>query len=178
MSFVYDPANDRELLVKDARYSSRALWFSWTAAVVSVIGLFVIFVLPIAFAFTYLALRNSIQAQQEGFRYNQFTALRLISMAPFAAVAGLALYLVPTVMNDTSGWASLGILLVILFSLPAILVANIIGFFTTRSLRKRDQVGEPRGASLMIFRVIGYVSFVLTVFALLMGGFGFMASFI
>lgn len=176
MSFVYDPA-DKDLLIKDARYYSRALWFSWSALILSVAGLVFPFILPIGLVFTYLAYRNSVQATQEGFRYNQFWPLRMISLAPFVAIVGIALYWIGVLTNGTSGWASLGVLIMGLIALPFAFIASIIGFFTTRSLRRKDGIVEPRNIYLLLFRILGYLSFAAACFFIVMGGLGILGSF-
>ena len=177
MSFVYDPA-DKDLLIKDARYYSRALWFSWTALVIAIVGLTLSFILPMGLVFTYLAYRNSVQAREEGFRYNQFWPLRMISLAPFVAVVGIVLYWVGVLTQDTSGWASLGILIMALIALPFAFIANIVGFFTTRYLRRKDGITEPRNIYLLLFRILGYLSFAAACFFIAMGGLGILSSFL
>ena len=176
MSFVYYPTN-QEMLVKDARYSSRAQGFSWTAFVISLVSLAIPCILPLGLVFTYLAYRNSVQATKKGFRYNQFNLLRIIAFSPFIALIGITLYWISIITTDTSGgWAALGVFFIVIFAIPFAFIANIVGFFTTYSMRRKDGVKEPLNAGLIMFKIVGYLSFTASLAFIAIGGMTFIGN--
>lgn len=166
MSFIYDPSNqdgsstytNAPLQVSNIHYFKRAAWFTGVSIVISLVGIFA-FIFPLAFAFSYLSVRNYQQALKEGASYRHSKILNILSYLPFVILTGFTIYASYLVSEDSSGWAVFGLMIMVVLMIPAIIAAGLIGFFTTKYLRKKDHYAaadEPRSLMIFVYRIMGY----------------------
>lgn len=181
MSSTYDPSpsEDPKENLEPVDYSHRARWFSLAAVVLPLLGgslmllvgptsaflqshpSYLVFLVYLGFIFSYLVVRNSAQALEEGDEDFEILS-KVFTVFPFmilfVILSGLCVWAGP--------WALFAILGLLPFSATSILTGNAVGCLTALVLRKKDKIREPRGRAMSMFRIVGLLSTIVSILIL------------